>query len=212
MPSETVARRLAVYDRLQCGTPGGNGRSGCCGLQGCTGQSSLPRHPIAGVHDGTGSPSVPGADIWARLSNDGGTKADVQKVLHFIAENWFKRSEDLSVAQKWGRLSSADVARLKADLDKEDRSHIQDFEKLIWDIARGTLAAEFFTSLAGLTASLKQIAFVRVSAALQMRIVCSFCVPFRKKPRTLLKLVRPAFLVTRWSKFFVVICNLPVTR
>ena len=91
-----------------------------------------------------GSPSVPVADIWARLSNGGGTKADVQKVLHFIAENWFKRSEDLSVAQKWGRLSSADVARLKADLDKEDRSHIQDFEKLIWGIARGTLAPEFF--------------------------------------------------------------------
>jgi len=118
--------------------------------------------------DNLASPSAPSvsleapvADAWARLGNSSGSKADVHRALHFIAENWSKGSDDFSVAQKWGKLSSAEVTRLRDALKKEGQAHVQEFEKLVWGVARGAVALEFFNSLGGLSTTLRQIAYVK---------------------------------------------------
>jgi hypothetical protein len=111
------------------------------------------------------APSValvaPVADAWIRLSNSGGSDSDVRKALQFVTENWSRASDDFSVTRKWGSLSPEEETRRRVALDKETRAQTEEFEKLVWGVAQGPVAIEFFRALEGLPIALKQMAYVK---------------------------------------------------
>src|SRR5579872_94837 len=107
------------------------------------------------------SRAVPVPAAWSRLTNGSGGTVDVHDAIRFISEHWSKGLHDFSVAQKWGRLTSAELSRSRAALERERQVYFQEFDSLVRGVGRGPVAYEFFRSLLTLSTAVKEIAYIK---------------------------------------------------